>query len=103
MARDPRIEPGELLDDYISLLPERTFSGSCVFHGERGCALPQEMRSGLCNDFYCEGLSDLWCAMTLSGGRRAFVGAVSGGTIKRAAVIDEQGIRPFRGTVRRAP
>jgi len=102
MDRDPRTDPGELFDYYISMLPERTYSGSCVFHGERGCALPREMRSGLCNDFCCEGLSDLWYAMTCSGSHRAFVGAVSGNRIVRSAVIDEQRMSPFHETARRA-
>jgi len=102
MARDPHIKPGELFDYYISMLPERTYSGSCIFHCERGCALPREMRSSLCNDFCCEGLSDLWHAMACSGSRRAFVGAVSGNRIVRSAMIDEQRMRPFHGAARRA-
>ena len=47
----------ELLQKYIGLVPEYSFEYSCVYHGETGCALPQTMRSDVCNDFYCKHLS----------------------------------------------
>jgi hypothetical protein len=102
MVRDRRLQPGELLEYYLSMLPARTYAGSCVFHGEGGCALPREMRSTLCNDHYCKGLSDLWYAMTCSRSHRAFAGAVSGSRVVRTAVIDEQRMRLTRGAAKGA-
>lgn len=52
--------PGTTLADaaraYRRCLPRRHVAGSCAFHGARGCTLPREMRSDLCNAFRCDGL-----------------------------------------------
>ena len=41
---------------YRGRLAKESFAGSCVFHGEQGCRLPRELRSDLCNEFYCNAL-----------------------------------------------
>ncbi len=41
---------------YRARLAKESFAGSCVFHGAQGCRLPRELRSDLCNDFYCNAL-----------------------------------------------
>ena len=41
-------------------LPEESHAGSCVFHAAEGCALPRELRSDLCNRFYCTPLRRLF-------------------------------------------
>ncbi len=46
----------ELATLYFDLLPERSYSGSCVFHTQRGCALPRDLRADICNSFVCGGL-----------------------------------------------
>ena len=41
---------------YRARLARESFAGSCVFHGAQGCRLPRELRSDLCNEFYCNAL-----------------------------------------------
>ncbi len=44
---------------YAHHLPRRHVQGSCVYHGEHGCALPAALRSDTCNHFACTGLQQL--------------------------------------------
>ena len=41
---------------YRARLGKESFAGSCVFHDAQGCRLPRELRSDLCNEFYCNAL-----------------------------------------------
>jgi hypothetical protein len=63
VARYLRAHPDKsdeaVVDDYAAFIGERSFKGSCVYHGPTGCTLPREMRSNICNTFYCLGLAEL--------------------------------------------
>lgn len=45
---------------YEQHLPDESHAGSCVFHAAEGCTLPRELRSDLCNRFYCTPLRRLF-------------------------------------------
>jgi len=79
IERRPDLHLEQLPEVYTECLPERSYSGSCVFHSERGCALPREMRSDTCNDYFCKGQKDLRAAMENGAPARAFV-AISDST-----------------------
>jgi hypothetical protein len=49
----------EVIDAYLSHVPELSIENSCIFHGERGCTLPREMRSDMCNRWLCPGLKKI--------------------------------------------
>ena len=53
IRQHPKFGRRALADLYASYLPEQSFTGSCVFHAANGCTLPRELRSDLCNSFYC--------------------------------------------------
>lgn len=55
-AANPGSSPAEVLDAYMALVGTRTYEGSCVYHGQRGCLLPREMRSDMCNTWFCADL-----------------------------------------------
>ena len=57
--RTPDATPEDVAAAYLAHIPPRTFTDSCVFHGERGCAMPAEMRAATCNEFFCDGLHSL--------------------------------------------
>jgi hypothetical protein len=59
MDRRPEQRPRHILEDYLSRIPNRTYEESCVYQAEAGCVLPREMRSQICNEFYCVELRDL--------------------------------------------
>ncbi|MDG2306783.1 MAG: hypothetical protein P8R42_19460 [Candidatus Binatia bacterium] len=78
---------------YLGALPERSFSGSCVFHATAGCALPREMRAEICNTFLCDGAQALKAELADGGADRAFLVATGGGELRRATLVDAEGTR----------
>ena len=45
--------PEQAVEAFTSHLPTESISGSCVYLGAEGCALPRRMRSDWCNRFQC--------------------------------------------------
>ncbi len=64
LAADTTLTSRSLLRRYLSRLPEQSYRGSCIFHGVRGCSLPRQMRSSVCQDYLCGDLREL---LALSG------------------------------------
>jgi hypothetical protein len=58
MDLHPEQQPRHVLEDYLSRIPTRTYQESCVYQAEAGCVLPREMRSPICNEFYCGEIRD---------------------------------------------
>ncbi len=60
MARVRRDHPEDdaraIIRLYLDRVAPRSFAGSCLFHGPDGCTLGRELRSELCNSYYCDGL-----------------------------------------------
>jgi hypothetical protein len=52
----PELGPRGIAARYRARVAKESFAGSCVFHGARGCRLSRELRSDLCNEFYCNAL-----------------------------------------------
>ncbi len=52
----PGASPEDFVRDYLDRVPSRTCEGSCVYHTSGGCALPPEMQSSVCRQYYCEKL-----------------------------------------------
>lgn len=73
---------------YRAALPETTFEGSCVFHGEAGCALDRNLRSDTCNDTLCGGLKHFRQTPGADSARRVFIVAARGDEVVRADLAD---------------
>jgi hypothetical protein len=54
----PELSDADIVEHYLSAIPERTVENSCILHGQSGCALPREQRSSICNDFWCRPVRD---------------------------------------------
>ncbi len=54
------MDAGGLVDLYLAHLGPTHARSSCLFHGERGCRLPRELRSDTCNEWICTELKDLF-------------------------------------------
>ena len=52
----PRLSKDELIAAYIDAVPDVTFDGSCIFHAEQGCSLPNRLRSEICQTYLCDPL-----------------------------------------------
>jgi hypothetical protein len=89
MAANPGRRPREVLDDYLSRLGNRVVKGSCVYHGPGGCGLPREMRSNICNDFYCGGIHRFRRAIGDSPPATAILAAESEGSVRAVALMSE--------------
>jgi hypothetical protein len=66
LSDHPELSEEQAVDAYLAHVPEFSLESSCIFHGERGCTLPREMRSDMCNRWLCPGLKQL--RVTLENG-----------------------------------
>ncbi|MCA8960211.1 MAG: hypothetical protein KDC38_06840 [Planctomycetes bacterium] len=87
IADEPEIERDRLLETYRHLLPERTFTGSCVYHGETGCTLPRTLRADICNRFHCRGLQVLSGDVEREGATDAVILSIDGREVVRHAAF----------------
>ncbi|NNK63282.1 MAG: hypothetical protein HKO98_08710 [Gemmatimonadetes bacterium] len=66
----------DLTDLYLSYLGATHSEDGCLFHGDRGCRLPRDLRSEVCNAFLCGELLEVvagWNRDGLGAGEHAFV------------------------------
>lgn len=89
LAMNPNARPRDVLADYLSRIPPRSYRNSCVFHTEGGCALPREMRSSTCNHYLCKGLWEFHAEFERLETRSGLALALDGEEIVRAAGIDD--------------
>ena len=94
----PQYDPLAVISGFLSHVPENTCKDSCVYHGEKGCGLPREMRSSVCNGFECVELG--WLKEDLRGlaPYRVFLVGMQGRRVVRYAFVDMGDIR--RGVCR---
>jgi hypothetical protein len=55
---NPELTTELLRERYLSHIGSETIENSCINHSKTGCALPRELRSAICNGFYCDTLKD---------------------------------------------
>jgi len=79
----------KVLAAYMSYVGDETTQGSCVYHQADGCSLPRDMRSDICNNFYCGGLQDFRQNTPVTGPVRGFFIAATENTLHRAALVHE--------------
>lgn len=58
LLNERSVSPTEMIEDYVSRIPEFVYDNSCVYHGPEGCVLTREVRSSTCNGFLCTGIHD---------------------------------------------
>ena len=59
-------------------LPAASYQESCVFHASTGCTLPREMRSAVCNTFYCHALEQQRARLSSGEALPTLIGAADG-------------------------
>jgi hypothetical protein len=90
LAANPGLRPRDALAAYLAQLGNRTNKDSCIFHGVDGCALPRELRSDTCNQYFCDELKEFQQNLD-SNHPRGFFAAISSGTVRGAAFVDSNG------------
>jgi hypothetical protein len=93
MHQHPELQENQVLDNYLSFLPEKSYEDSCVYHTETGCSLPSYMRSDTCPRFVCNGLDEIEKHTVDTKSCRFFVAAMEGKNILRSAFIEGDQIR----------
>ncbi|NNE52603.1 MAG: hypothetical protein HKN30_09400 [Sulfitobacter sp.] len=73
----PEAEAEEILEIYLSHLPDQSISGSCLYHGEFGCTLPRGLRANICNSFQCRFRLKLLEDYIMKPGSGAVVAGIS--------------------------
>lgn len=53
---NPELSITEVIDLYCARIGSETIQNSCINHTSTGCALPRDLRSDICNGFYCSSL-----------------------------------------------
>ena len=84
-----------LLQAYLDRVPESSRQGSCIYHGEDGCALPRSMRSETCNRFVCHPLKQLGRDFSQQGYAQLAVSR-DGERPERILLLSEGETRPIR-------
>jgi hypothetical protein len=83
----------DAVDHYLAHVPARHLESSCLFHGARGCTLPRERRSDVCNRFACDELAQLRELAAARPEVVAAVGIVASHELRGAALVSVQGSR----------
>ena len=56
LQRFPTHDDETIVSRYLSYLAPRTMSRGCVYQEAGGCSLPRDLRSDVCNRFYCASI-----------------------------------------------
>lgn len=78
----------DVLRTYLERVPAQSHADSCIYHTDRGCNLPFEMRSDTCNDFFCTGIRSLTSTVGDNASQQVIAAAVKGNRVVRLALID---------------
>ncbi len=54
LLANPDLSPLEVFNSYLSRLSEEVVDSSCINHSANGCVLSKDMRSDVCNGYFCE-------------------------------------------------
>lgn len=57
--RNPGGTEEQVVEEYLSMLPDEVIDEGCVFQGADGCVMPRSARSDQCHTFYCKSLRNL--------------------------------------------
>jgi hypothetical protein len=82
----PEVDAARTIDLFLSHLPARSVTGSCVYHTDAGCALPRERRDDTCNRFHCTDLHRLGAMPESTGGLAVMLVAAQQGKCPRATL-----------------
>ncbi len=96
--KDPSLTRDDLIELYLSYLPETSTIGSCVYHGPQGCTLDRPWRANICNSFQCGFRRTLAEAIE----KRPGTGAVVAG-LSRTHVNDPSAGAPYLRVVSVSP
>lgn len=87
--------PEQVIECYLSYLPENSFEEACVYQSATGCALPRGMRARICNAYQCSGLKSYRRNLESQGPVEGFAVVREDNRIVRSAFLDQEGLRCY--------
>lgn len=103
MAAAPDESPEQVIEHYLSYLPENSFEEACVYQSATGCALPRGMRARICNAYQCSGLKSFRHHLENQGPAKGFAVVREDNRIVRSAFLDREGLRRYGPSPDQAP
>jgi hypothetical protein len=94
MRNHPKQRPRDVLEAYLSLLPNKAYEGSCVYQTHNGCALPREMRAKISGDYYCEELRYFQRQYYAEGEREVMFYAIEANRVVRSEPFPQSAPKP---------
>ena len=91
----PELTAGAVIGLYVARVPASAYRDSCVFHGAEGCTLDRDLRSDVCNAYFCSGLGRFVTNPSAPDG--VVVIASEAGKTRRSAKLVSTGALPPRG------
>ena len=88
-AQRSGLSDADIVALYMNAIPERTVQQSCILHGAQGCALPRELRSHVCNDFYCRPLREWEREVARIDSRPAAIVVLHENQVIRSTLVSE--------------
>ena len=70
---NPEMRADDLVQIYVDHLPQQSMAGACINQTADGCALPRELRSDICNGYFCPGLKALKAEWEMGAPERLLV------------------------------
>lgn len=93
LAQRPGATWADAVDHYLGFIAAEHLDKSCLFHGSRGCTLPRERRSDVCNHFACDTLERTRDAAATQPEAVMIVGVVQTHAMRSAHAVSAQGSR----------
>ena len=88
-AMHPEQDASAATAAYLERASSPSYRGSCIYHQADGCALSREMRSDLCNRFFCKALLEFQRDLPVEGPVRGFFVTADYGELHNAALVHE--------------
>lgn len=95
-AARPELSDDEIVEAYISRVGERSYAGSCIYHQPTGCALPREMRSDTCNNFFCDPMRAVIAGAAAAPAAPVLLVSLESDAIRAAVAFDGDQVRTVR-------
>jgi hypothetical protein len=96
LDRHPEATQEQIIADYLGRLPTESITNGCVYQEPNGCALPRDMRSRTCGEFYCSPLTELQLNRTEGQPLRAFFAPDDDGVFHEGVFASEQTVQIVR-------
>jgi hypothetical protein len=84
----PDLSSSELVALYMDAVPARSVERSCIYHGEHGCALARELRSDICNRYFCQPMREWLGRAAATAGQLTAVVVLDEGRVVRSTLIE---------------